>query len=183
MRHLALTLALAAVALPEARAQQKVDIRRAAAPNVSIRLSGAFTSLRITAWPADSIAITQQNRRADLAAHAVACADGVKPVATCEGNRRWVQLMFDAYLLMPIGPTFLDDEWLPEVDRALRWAGEPGHFIVTLADELYPRALLETADPPSLIYARGRIELLPPLPPGGARPARPQSADTLGTES
>lgn len=58
MRHLALTLALAAVALPEARAQQKVDIRRAAAPNVSIRLSGAFTSLRITAWPADSIAIT-----------------------------------------------------------------------------------------------------------------------------
>jgi extracellular elastinolytic metalloproteinase len=39
---------------------------------------------------------------------AVACADGVKPVATCEGNRRWVQLMFDAYLLMPIGPTFLD---------------------------------------------------------------------------
>jgi extracellular elastinolytic metalloproteinase len=39
---------------------------------------------------------------------AVACADGVKPVATCEGNRRWIQLMFDAYLLMPIGPTFLD---------------------------------------------------------------------------
>ena len=39
---------------------------------------------------------------------AIACADGVKPVATCEGNRRWVQLMFDAYLLMPIAPTFLD---------------------------------------------------------------------------
>ena len=47
-----------------------------------------------------------------------------------------------------------------QVDRALRWAGERGHFIVTLADELYPRALLEIADPPSLIYARGRIELL-----------------------
>ena len=37
----------------------------------------------------------------------IACADGVKPVATCEGNRRWIQLMFDAYLLMPIGPSFL----------------------------------------------------------------------------
>jgi len=47
-----------------------------------------------------------------------------------------------------------------QVDRALRWAGEPGHFIVTLADEFYPRALLEIADPPSLIYARGRVELL-----------------------
>ncbi len=37
----------------------------------------------------------------------IACADGVKPVATCEGNRRWIQLMLDAYLLMPIGPSFL----------------------------------------------------------------------------
>jgi extracellular elastinolytic metalloproteinase len=36
------------------------------------------------------------------------CADGLTPVGQCEGNRRWVQLMFDAYLLMPIGPTFLD---------------------------------------------------------------------------
>ena len=47
-----------------------------------------------------------------------------------------------------------------QVDRALRWAGEAGHFIITLADEFYPRALLEIADPPSLIYARGRIELV-----------------------
>ncbi len=38
----------------------------------------------------------------------VACADGLKPVATCEGNRRWIQTVFDAYLLMPIAPTFLD---------------------------------------------------------------------------
>jgi extracellular elastinolytic metalloproteinase len=41
-------------------------------------------------------------------ADGVACADGIKPVAKCEGNRRWVQIMFDAYLLMPIAPTFLD---------------------------------------------------------------------------
>ena len=40
-------------------------------------------------------------------ADGVACADGVKPVQTCEGNRRWMQLVFDAYLLMPIAPTFL----------------------------------------------------------------------------
>jgi hypothetical protein len=38
----------------------------------------------------------------------VACADGVRPVSTCEGNRRWIQLMYDAYLLMPTNPTFLD---------------------------------------------------------------------------
>ena len=58
MRQFVVTLALAVVALAEARGQQKVDIRRAAAPNVSVRLSGAFTSLRIIAWPSDSIALT-----------------------------------------------------------------------------------------------------------------------------
>ena len=52
------------------------------------------------------------------------------------------------------------EEVQAQVARALRWVGEPGNFIVTLADELYPRALLEIADPPSLLYGRGRIELL-----------------------
>ena len=47
-----------------------------------------------------------------------------------------------------------------DVAHALRWADKPGHFIITLADEFYPRALLEIADPPSLLYARGRIDLL-----------------------
>ncbi|NRQ35316.1 peptidase M36 [Nonomuraea sp. NN258] len=32
-----------------------------------------------------------------------ACADGVKPVTQCPGNRRWAQLSFDALLLMATG--------------------------------------------------------------------------------
>ena len=32
--------------------------------------------------------------------------------------------------------------------------------VITLGDPLYPRALLETADPPLLLYAQGRAELL-----------------------
>jgi DNA processing protein len=52
------------------------------------------------------------------------------------------------------------EEVQAQVARAMRWAAEPGHFIVTLADEYYPRPLLEIPDPPSLLYARGRIELL-----------------------
>jgi DNA processing protein len=47
-----------------------------------------------------------------------------------------------------------------EVDAALRWAAEPGNRIVTLADPAYPRALLATADPPALLYVKGRAELL-----------------------
>jgi DNA processing protein len=46
------------------------------------------------------------------------------------------------------------------VERALAWAAKPGHCVVTLADQAYPRALLEISDPPPLLYARGRLELL-----------------------
>ena len=46
------------------------------------------------------------------------------------------------------------------VERALAWAAQPGHSIVTLADDAYPKPLLEIADPPALLYARGRTELL-----------------------
>lgn len=52
----------------------------------------------------------------------------------------------------------------PVIERALRWAGEPGHAVVTLADAAYPRLLLEIPDPPPLLYTVGRLELL-------ARPA------------
>ena len=38
----------------------------------------------------------------------VACADGERPASDCPGNRRWIQLYFDAMLLMPVAPTFLD---------------------------------------------------------------------------
>lgn len=46
------------------------------------------------------------------------------------------------------------------IERSLRWAEEPGHAVVTLADAAYPRLLLEIQDPPPLLYAVGRLELL-----------------------
>ncbi|MGH2636898.1 MAG: M36 family metallopeptidase, partial [Actinomycetota bacterium] len=39
----------------------------------------------------------------------LSCAEGLTPADQCPGNRRWVQLMFDAWLLMATGtPTMLD---------------------------------------------------------------------------
>lgn len=60
--------------------------------------------------------------------------------------------------------------------RALDWAGAEHHHIVTLADAAYPRLLLETADPPTLLYARGRLQLLqyPALAIVGSRNATAQ---------
>jgi DNA processing protein len=44
--------------------------------------------------------------------------------------------------------------------RALEWASTADHWIVTLADPTYPRSLLEIPDPPPLLYAHGKVELL-----------------------
>jgi extracellular elastinolytic metalloproteinase len=35
------------------------------------------------------------------------CADGELPAQNCPGNRRWIQLVFDSYLLMPTNPSML----------------------------------------------------------------------------
>lgn len=46
------------------------------------------------------------------------------------------------------------------IERTLTWASQPGNHVLTIADSEYPQALLETADPPIVLYAKGRIELL-----------------------
>ena len=62
------------------------------------------------------------------------------------------------------------------VAAANTWAAQPGHAVVTLADEAYPKPLLEIADPPTLLYAHGRLELLarPALAVVGSRNATAQ---------
>ena len=63
-----------------------------------------------------------------------------------------------------------------DVDGALAWASEPNNHIVTLADSSYPQRLLETQNPPTILYVKGRVELLnqPALAVVGSRNATPQ---------
>ena len=62
------------------------------------------------------------------------------------------------------------------VETALAWAAEPGNRLITLADPDYPPQLLQTADPPTVLYAKGRAELLsgPAIAIVGSRNATPQ---------
>ena len=64
------------------------------------------------------------------------------------------------------------------IDAALAWARQAGNRILTLADAEYPQRLLDTADPPTVLYAKGRLELLnqPSLAVVGSRNATPQGA-------
>jgi len=63
-----------------------------------------------------------------------------------------------------------------EIEAAIAWADGENQHIITLADSEYPQALLETSDPPILLYVRGRLELLnqPAIAIVGTRNPTPQ---------
>jgi len=62
------------------------------------------------------------------------------------------------------------------LDTAHAWLAQPGNSLMTLADEDYPKSLLEIADPPAVLYCKGRRCLLsqPSLGIVGSRNATPQ---------
>jgi DNA processing protein len=68
------------------------------------------------------------------------------------------------------------------IETTARWLaaeGEPPRHIVTLGDPQYPELLLQTADPPLLLYAQGRVELLqrPAIAMVGSRNPTAQGRD------
>lgn len=46
------------------------------------------------------------------------------------------------------------------IDRTFTWLDEPDSAVLTLADAAYPPSLLSISDPPLLLYAKGRTDLL-----------------------
>src|SRR5258706_15538596 len=68
----------------------------------------------------------------------------------------------------------------PEIEKALQWAAQPEHKVLTLADTEYPKQLLEIPDPPALLYVTGNAKLLSctALAVVGSRNATPQGLKT-----
>jgi len=85
-----------------------------------------------------------------------------------------------AALARRLSPAALDAFYSQSVARAVaqaaEWARVPGHSVVTLDDAAYPKRLLETSDPPALLYCVGRNDLLqrPALAVVGSRNATAQ---------
>lgn len=46
------------------------------------------------------------------------------------------------------------------IDKTLTWKSHAGNHVLTLADADYPKALLDISDPPLILYAKGRLDLL-----------------------
>jgi DNA processing protein len=63
-----------------------------------------------------------------------------------------------------------------QIEKTLAWLALPGNYLLTLADTDYPASLLNIADPPMLLYVKGRRELLsmPVLAVVGSRNATTQ---------
>ncbi|MCG2575832.1 DNA-processing protein DprA [Dechloromonas sp. XY25] len=73
-----------------------------------------------------------------------------------------------------------DSDPAAAIEHGLKWAGQPGQTITTLADTGYPKALLEIADPPCVLYVRGNPALLQQrgIAMVGSRNATPQGIHT-----
>ncbi len=65
------------------------------------------------------------------------------------------------------------------IEQTAAWLNEPGHHLITLADQTYPQRLLEAADPPSVLYVNGDPAYLnqPAIGVVGSRNATPQGIE------
>ena len=72
----------------------------------------------------------------------------------------------------------LDTDNHAAVEGALAWSERPAQHLVCLSDPAYPAALLQIPDPPTVIYVRGRLDLLnsTSLAIVGSRNPTPQGA-------
>jgi DNA processing protein len=70
----------------------------------------------------------------------------------------------------------IDEKTTALIELTLDWITQPGNHLITLADEDYPKALHNIADPPIMLYVKGRRELLshPSIAVVGSRNATTQ---------
>jgi DNA processing protein len=90
-----------------------------------------------------------------------------------EGLRRLLQAFGSPEAVLQASTSSLSQYVKPAVARAIDdgiddslldpvagWLSDPLNRIITIADEEFPQALLNTADPPLLLYVKGRLDLL-----------------------
>ncbi|CAD6548582.1 hypothetical protein LMG27952_04748 [Paraburkholderia hiiakae] len=70
-------------------------------------------------------------------------------------------------------------DFAAQLEALQAWRAAPGNAVITLADPAYPARLLDMPDPPPLLYAKGRLELLHARAVAvvGSRNATPQAIE------
>lgn len=67
--------------------------------------------------------------------------------------------------------------------HAMQWLEAPNNHLLTLADDDYPRRLLETPDPPVVLYMKGRRELLAGANDAGLAIVGSRNATPIGLQN
>lgn len=145
-----LIAALFLAPLVPAVAQQKVDIRRATTSDVSVRLGGAFASLKVIAWPVDSIALTGAvgagHRLEGGALHPTGVTSGMKffiesaADASTAGNRLELRVPRNARVWVKTGSADIDVAGvgggldLNIIGGSIRVNGKPRELLVESMD-------------------------------------------------
>ncbi|WP_374602647.1 DNA-processing protein DprA [Niveibacterium sp.] len=101
--------------------------------------------LRLTLIPG----VGPEKQRALLAAF------GLPEAVFASGRRAVAGVVGEA-----LAARLFDTDNAAAVDAALAWASQPGNTLLTLADAQYPAALLQTVDPPLLLYVKGQVAQL-----------------------
>lgn len=96
------------------------------------------------------------------------------PDKICSASTAQLSAVVDPLIARAINTALENDKLAPALD----WLAQPGNHLITLADADYPQALLETSNPPAILYIKGRLDLLnqPALSIVGSRHATPQGA-------
>ncbi len=76
----------------------------------------------------------------------------------------------------PIARAIADGPNEAALEETRDWLAQPENHLVTLADEQYPKSLLDLPDAPPMLYVKGHVELLaaPSMAIVGSRNATPQ---------
>ncbi|HVE97925.1 MAG TPA: M36 family metallopeptidase [Mycobacteriales bacterium] len=74
-----------------------------------------------------------------------ACTNGEVPADKCPGNRRWIQQMFDGFLLQPAAPTMLDARDAQFASNVMRFGGKDQ---TEMWNAFAKRGMGQTADAP-----------------------------------
>jgi len=112
-------------------------------------------------------------------ARALLAAFGLPDAVFAAGPAQLARVVGDALARVLAAPPA--PELAQAIDAAIAWlARDASHRLLTLADADYPRGLLAMPDPPPLLFAIGRVDLLaqPALAIVGSRSATQQGAAT-----
>jgi len=108
---------------------------------------------------ADWLRLTSINGIGDAAIRKLLTAFGL-PGQVFEANRgELLRVVSESQATLVLGAAS-DEAVAAAVEKGLQWLAAPGNHLLTLADADYPPDLLNVADPPPVLYLKGRRELL-----------------------